>query len=586
MKWRIALPGLIVVIGAAAYWLWSQNAKPLDDPSLAPSETIAAESAVRERLPTESPASAIRFQSVDAGIDFRYYGSPSPETYMTEQNGGGVAIFDFDGDDRMDLFLVNGSHFENTAENADAGSMLCRNRGEMQFQAVSNSSGLTQIGFGMGCAAGDFDNDGFADLLVTGYGRNRLWRNNGDGTFSETPVPGFDTAGQWSTSAAWADFDADGDLDLYIVNYVDYSPNDAPCFTEHRPPIRRPCGPVGRTGQADRLYENLGDGTFRDLSKESGIGAFQGKGLGAVVADFNDDTLLDIYVANDTTENLLFLNRGNMQFNEAGLIGGAAVGSEGVPRSGMGVASADYNLDGRFDLFVTNFMNEPNDLYENLGVAGFRATNASMGLDSSSRPKLGFGAVFADFDLDRDPDLVIVNGHVWDLRSAGLGYEYAMYPLAFENESGARFRDISPRAGNYFERQWIGRGLAVGDLDNDGAADLVATHLVEPVKVLRNQSQRSLESVRLRLIGHRSSREALGARIDVKSGESIASLRSPAGDSFQSSCDPRIIVPIEPGSRELTFRVHWPGRPAQDWRTIPLNPAEAPETTLLIHEQP
>ncbi len=540
------------------------------------------------RLPVSAAAteSPIRFTEIsrEAGIEFVYYGNPSPEHYMTEQNGGGVALFDYDGDHELDVFLVNGSNFDRPAEAAGASNRMYRAVGRLKYQDVTESAGLQAFGFGMGCAAGDYDNDGFDDLFVAGYGRNRLWRNNGDGTFSEVELPSTTSqtrkatdAPLWGCAGAFADLDGDGNLDLYVVNYVDFRRDDPPCFTQHQPPVRISCGPLERRGQPDILYHNLADGAFADISQPAGISEHLGKGLAVSVADFDDDGRLDVYVVNDTNENLLFLNRGGMRFDEVGLTWGVAVGSDGVGRSGMGVACADYNGDGRFDLFVTNFQNEPNDLYENLGENGFQAMNTPRGLDTVFRPVLGWGAVFADFDLDHHPDLFVANGHVWDLTSTGLGYEYEMQAHVLRNNRGAVFANVSDSAGAYFQKPWLGRAVAAGDLDRDGDTDLIVTHLVQPAAVLRNDSQTAGRSVRLRLIGRSAARLPLGVRADyVVDGKQYVT-RVPAGDGYQSSSDSRVMLTVGQSDTIDELQIHWPGQAVETWKQIPTDP----ELTLI-----
>ena len=534
-------------------------------------------------LDEKSPqaASPIRFTEVarQAGLEFLYYGNPSPEHYMTEQNGGGCALFDFDGDGRLDVFLANGSHFDRPSQTAS--HALFRSTGKLHYENITEHAGLTAFGFGMGCAAGDFDGDGFTDLFLAGYGQNRLWQNQGDGTFRELVLDPAPDKTLWSTSAAFADLDGDGLLDLYVANYVKYAPNDPPCFTQQTPPIRISCGPLGREGQPDLLYHNLGDGRFANVSRAAGIAGIKGKGLGVSIADFDGDDRLDIYVACDTTENLLFHNLGRMQFEEVALSQGAAVGSEGLARSGMGVACADYNADGRFDLFVTNFQNEPNDLFENLGPAGFRAANTEMGLDLASRPALGFGTLFADFDLDQHPDLFVTNGHVWNLTSLGHNYAFAMRPHLMRNIKGKHFQDVSRLAGDYFRKPWVGRSVAAGDLDNDGDADLVVTQLLQPTAVLRNDSTRVGKGLLLQLIGNRSARQPLGARVDILVKGKPLTLRCPAGDSYQSSQDSRLIVPVGSASVIDQITVHWPGGSVEHWQNVPVS-----SFLTLIESQP
>ncbi len=528
--------------------------------------------------------SSIQFTPVAkaAGVDFTYYGGPSPERYMTEQNGGGVALLDFDGDGQLDIFFANGSHFARPAEQCGASHQLYRATGKLTYVEVSGPARLNDFGFGMGCAVGDYDNDGFADLFLAQYGKNRLWHNNGDGTFADvTDATGL-TDNRWGTSAAFADLDGDGNLDLYVVNYVEWSPDDAPCYTQHPTPIHISCGPIGRPGQPDLLYHNSGDGMFSDVSKVAGIVRAESKGLGLAVADFDSDGWLDIYVANDTTENFLFRNRRGMRFDEAGIASGVAVGADGLAHSGMGVACADVDGDGRFDLFVTNFDNEVNDLYLNLVGTGFLNVNQAFGLDLVSRPMLGFGTLFSDFDADGDPDLFVANGHIWDLTPLQLHYAYRMKQQVLCNDQGQRFADTSSAAGPYFQIPRLGRAVAAGDLDDDGDDDLVVGHVESPAELLRNDSTRAQATCRLRFIGTRSVRQPLGCRVEVSSGQRHNTYWIPSGGGFQSSSDPEIVVVCDSSKAFDEVTIQWPGQEQETWRDVPVTPV----VTLLQGEHP
>ncbi len=548
---------------------------PVEHESRVDREAIAS-SSPRLQLSSDSPinASSIRFANVtaEAGIDFTYYGGPSAERFMTEQNGGGIGLLDFDGDGQLDIFLPNGSHFTRPAQRHDATHHLyqAQGAGRLAYVDVSAAAGLAEFGFGMGCAVGDYDNDGFDDLFLTQYGKNRLWHNNGDGTFTDVT----DEAGvgdeRWGTSAAFADLDGDGNLDLYVVNYVEWSPDDPPCYTQHQTPIRISCGPIGRTGQPDVLYHNRADGTFADVSDRAGIIQPEAKGLGLVIADFDADGRLDIYVANDTTENHLFLNQGDMRFQEVGIGHGVAVGSDGLAHSGMGVACGDVNRDGRFDLFVTNFDNEVNDLYLKLDGPGFSSANTMFGLDAVSRPMLGFGTILADFDADGFPDLFVANGHVWDLTSMGLNYTYAMPAQLIRNQQGQRFVDRSTSAGPYFQQPVLGRAVASGDLDRDGDEDLVITHLQAPAVLLRNDSERVQRTCRLRVIGRDAARQPLGCRVEVLVQGERKVYWIPSGGSFQSSSDSQLIITVGQATIIDEVTVHWPSGSPETWGQLPL----------------
>ena len=515
--------------------------------------------------------SLIHFElQANCGVDFVYYGNPSPEHYMTEQNGGGVAIFDFDGDGWLDLFFSNGDHIDRPASGIESSHHLYRNHasrnGFLKFENVATSAGVAQTGFGMGVAAGDHDNDGFTDMLVCYYGKVQLWRNNGDGTFDDVTSQAGIVESVWATSAAFADLDDDGDLDLYITNYVDYSFNDPPCFLETTRKIPISCSPMERQAVADRLWENLGDGLFCDSSKKAGIlDVRAGKGLAVEIVDLNNDGRLDIYVANDTTENFLFVNDGALKFSEVANLRGVAVGPKGTSESSMGIGCADFDHNGRFDLFVTNFENAINDLYLNVTETGFLHASTTYGLDLPSRPMLAFGVVAEDFDLDSWPDLFVANGHIWDLTAAEDRHEYEMKPQVFRNERGEKFRDASRSAGNYFVQKWLGRSAADGDLDNDGMTDIVISHQRKPAAVLRNTSDRLGRSVTLRLIGRRAAREPLGVQVVAQLDGERLRHKIKSGGSFQSSSASQTIIATGDHEAPLTIDVVWSRGNIERW---------------------
>lgn len=532
---------------------------------------------VSARRNPEAEASAIQFKSMAefSGIDMKYYGSPSAEKYMTEQNGGGVALADFDNDGELDVFLVNGSNFREPAEVVEAESRLYRSTlSDFSFEDVTRSSSLLTMGFGMGCTAGDFDNDGFTDLLITRFGPNQLWHNNGDGTFSEHRLLSTECQDAWSCSAAMADLDSDGDLDMYITNYVDWTADHAPCFFPHEQRVRISCSPMSQSGQPDQLLSNLGDGTFEDSSDVSGICLPEaGKGLGIAVADFNEDSRLDIYVANDMTPNFLLVGDGTGAFEELAAVEGVATSEDGTIAAGMGVAVGDYNRDGHFDVFVTNFQDQVHDAFESLGGDGFVARNWQLGLDLLSQQKLSFGIVLEDFDLDQFPDLFVANGHVWDITGIDPSFRYAMQPSLYQNKSGVRYRDVSANAGNYFLRSWVGRAAAAGDLDNDGDTDLVVTHINSIPAVLKNTSSRHGGSVVLRLVGTRSARQPLGVRVTAEFSEMTITRQLPSGGSFQACHDPRTIIATGDESVIHRLTVQWSEHSTQKWENLPVSGA-------------
>lgn len=511
------------------------------------------------------PPSAIHFElmpSTATGIDFEYYGSPSDDHDMTEQNGGGVALFDVDGDGRLDVFLPNGSNFKRPAKDAGAraSQRLFHQTNDWQFEDVTEAAGLRAFGFGQGCAAADYNNDGFCDLFVASYEGNRLWRNNGDGTFTDVTQASGVSDEAWATSAAFADLDGDGNLELYVVKYVDWTPLKR---TGKRIP-----SPMDFNGLPDQLFRNTGDGQFESIGAAAGIAiAGAGKGLAVAITDFDGDHRPDIYVANDTTRNFLFRNLGGLRFEEIGVPSGCAVSQDGSIGSSMGIAVGDYNRDGWFDLFVTNFSGEVVDAFTGQGPAGFVANNAELGLDPVSRPLLNFGIVLADFDSDLWPDLFFANGHLWE--DTAVGHQYRMRPSLLRNMAGKRFSDVAASGGNYFQERWLGRAVAVGDLDNDGDADLAISHLLTPTALLRNDSHRAGHVLRLRLIGTRSSRQPLGMRVEVRVGSQTIAAHIPSGESFQASHDDRLLIPVGNATTVDEVRVYWLGRETETWTNLP-----------------
>lgn len=552
----IAISILAISIGL----MWFPSAPR---PKSAPSGPIEVAPSPEPSPPAApSNTSPIRFQTVPAsqtGINFHYYGNPSPEHYMTEQNGGGVALFDADGDGRLDVFLVNGSHFDRPAKDAGATNCLFRQTGDWSFADVTSASGLEAYGFGQGCAVGDYDNDGFADVFVAYYGRSRLWRNNGDGTFSDVTEASGIAEDRWATSAAFADLDDDGNQELYVVNYVDWTPG-------HVSRKRIP-SPMDFNGVPDRLYKNLGDGTFSEIGADAGVSiAGEGKGLALAIADFNGDRRPDVYVANDTTGNSLFLNQGMLKFTDRSIANGCAVSEDGSIGSSMGVAVGDYNRDGNADLFVTNFSEEMLDAFTGSGEGQFFANNKELGIDLVARRPLKFGIILSDFDADEWPDLFVANGHLWDDPSPA--WRYKMPPTLLRNHRGKRFVDASIGAGDYFQQKWLGRAVARGDIDNDGDSDLVVTHLIDNAAFLRNDSERHGNVLSLKLVGTRAARRPLGIRAEVVVGAKRTVAYVPAGESFQTNHDDRLLIPIGTATLADEIRVEWSAERVETWSKL------------------
>ncbi len=507
-------------------------------------------------------------------------GSPSDKQFLIEEMGGGVALFDYDNDGWLDIFLVNGSNFQTAPGAAKPTSYLFRNNRDGTFTDITRKSGLTFSGWGQGCCAGDYDNDGFDDLFVSYWGRNVLYHNNGDGTFTDVShkagVAG--TADRWGAGCCFLDYDRDGHLDLFVANYVNFDPKRVPraggaayCrFND----IPVPCGPQGLAGGTNLLYRNRGDGSFEDVSEKSGIANPRGPasaefvtvnwrpagsyGMGATAADFDNDGWPDIYVACDTAPSLLYRNNRDGTFREIGVPAGCAFDENGVAMSGMGVGAGDYDGDGWLDIVRTNFSDQLTTLYRNNGDGTFHDASLAAGL-GVNRKYLGFGAGFFDFDNDGWQDIFLANGHVYaQLAGRKLHLSYRQPSLLYRNRRDGRFEDVSSISGPGITAERVSRGCAFGDLDNDGSVEIVVNNLDGPPSLLRNGGGNGNHSLIVKCIGTRSNRSAIGARVKVTAGGRGQTGEVMSGSSYYSHNDLRLHFGLGSADKADRVEVSWP----------------------------
>jgi len=530
----------------------------------------AAAALVALRLLTGAePGITFRDATSAAGIHFVHDNAASSEKYLIETMGAGAAWLDYDNDGWLDLYLVNSAGTKAYTPAQRLRGALYRNNGDGTFTDVTQRAGVEAAGlFGMGVAVGDYDNDGFPDLYIAGYGRSILYHNNRDGTFTDvTAKAQVANTGKWGSSAAWFDYDRDGRLDLIVANYVDFTPeNNRVCVENGH---RSYCHPNKYRGQTPALYHNNGDGTFTDVSAASGIGAKAGNGLGVVCFDFNGDGWADVFIANDSMENFLFVNRHNGTFAEIAVEAGVAFGEDGKPEAGMGVDVGDYDHDGRPDLFVTHLDLEWNRLYRNRGDGTFDDATFTSKIGSSNYHLSGFGTGFIDYDNDGWPDIFIANGHVLDnvqLFHAGTAWAE---PKTMYRNRGGWFEVVTNQLGSDLVVPRAGRGAAFADFDNDGDIDILVTNNGQAPQLLRNDGGNRNHWLGLRLVGTRSNRDGIGAKVTVKAGGSTQVQEMKAGSSYQSAHDPRLHFGFGRAAKVDSLRIEWPSGTQETFTDVP-----------------
>jgi len=516
--------------------------------------------------------------AASAGIHFQHTSGSPEKNYIFEAKGGGVCLLDYDGDGRLDIYFVNGNTLEDIQRGVSHGNALYRASAEGTYTDVTKEAGVQGRGWGMGCTVGDYDNNGLPDIYVLGVNGNVLYRNDHDGRFTDATEKAGLSGGRWSTSAAFVDYDRDGDLDLYVANNIQLdvrrSPLSFPGPDCNYRGTRVMCGPRGLPGAPDALYRNNGDGTFTDVSVSAGVlEESPHYGLGVAVGDCNNDGWPDIYVANDSTPSYLYLNRKDGTFEDVALLAGVAVSDDGMEQAGMGVDLGDYDNDGWLDITKSNFSFEASNLYHNERDGGF--TDQSMGragIGLITRPLVSWGTKFLDYDNDGWRDIVVANGHVYPhlIRSPVGGEQYHQPRLLLRNLGDGRFADVSAESGAGIRERRSSRGLAAGDLDNDGDVDLVIVNIDGTPSVLRNDGGNARNWLSVKLKGTTSNRTGLGARVTAHAGRLEQTAEATTAGSIFSASDSRVHFGLG-SSTQADLEIRWPSGKVQTLRGIPAN---------------
>ena len=511
------------------------------------------------------------------------YGGEHKNKYLLETTGCGAAFYDYDNDDWLDIFLVNGWRLEGFPQGQAPHSHLFKNNRDGTFTDVTMKSGLIHYGWGQGVCVGDYDNDGFDDIYITSFGKNVLYHNNGNGTFADvTEKAGVGTSGKrWNTGCAFVDYDRDGHLDLFVANYIDMDlktapvPESGPC--EYKG-ILVACGPPGLLGGKNILFHNNGDGTFSDVSERAGIFQANGTyGLGVLTADFNNDGWPDIYVANDSTASALYQNKKNGTFSDVAMEAGCALSADGKPQAGMGVSAADYDLDGNLDIVKTNFAGDTPSLYHNIGGGNFEDATFPAGLGKHTQ-YLGWGVGFFDMDNDGWPDILICNGHVYpEVEQLRTEAGYAQQKVLYRNLRNGHFEDVSLQGGAGIMVPATSRGAAFGDFDNDGDIDVVVNTVNDFPQLLRCDSRLNNNWLKIKTIGTKSNRSGIGARLrcvtrppgETHPHQQIDEVRS--GGSYISQNDLRVHFGVGKAEKVELLEIRWPSGALDTFKDVKPN---------------
>ena len=518
------------------------------------------------------PGGMVQFSDVaeKIGVIFKHENGASSDKLLPETMSGGVVIFDYNNDGLPDLFFVNGGSFGDKKVAASARHHLYRNAGDGKFTDVSESSGVGTFGFGMGACAADYDNDGWSDLYVTAVGGNKLYHNTHNNSFVDVTDSAGVGAGLWSASCAFGDIDNDGNVDLYVTRYVNFTPDNIRVCTLLQD-VRSYCHPNVYSSVPDVLFRNRGNGTFTDITKEAGVYK-AGNGLGVVFGDYDDDGWNDIYVANDATPNFLFHNKGKGVFEEVGLWSGTAVGVDGKPLAGMGTDMGDANGDGLLDIFVTNLDGQTHSLYKNLGKGLFSNVTFSSGIGEATLLYAGWGTAFFDDDNDGDLDLAVANGDVLD--NAKLirdNSSYEQLNLLFRNDGTGKFTSVGSVSGSGFALKKASRALAVADLDNDGDLDIVVSNVGATADVLQNEGGNRSNSILVRTVGSSSNRDGIGARLKLSVGGKTLVREVKAGSSYLAQNDLRVHFGLGNATKADRLEIRWPSGAVDTIESIEAN---------------
>ncbi len=521
----------------------------------------------------DAPAS-IQFRDVteQVGIHYVHNNGAFGKKYLPETMGPGVAFIDYDNDGWPDIFIVNGMDWPGRSQKRST-PKLYHNNHDGTFTDVTHKAGLDVEMFGMGVAVGDYDNDGFDDLFVTAYGQSHLFHNNGNGTFTDvTQKAGLQGPKEFSTSAAWVDYDKDGRLDLVVANYVQWSPEtDLYCTMDGKG--KSYCTPESYKGTAVRLWHNRGNGTFEDVTQRAGLGEATSKTLGIAVLDYDNDGWPDLLFSNDTQPNKLYRNNGNGTFSEKAVVAGVAFSEDGVARAGMGVDAADYDHSGYASVLITNFSNQMISLYHNEGKGLFVDEAPRSEIGRASLLTLGFGCFFFDYDLDGWPDVLIANGHIdADIQRVQANVKYAMPPHLFRNVSKGKFKEVTKLMGAAFASPRVGRGAAYADINNDGRLDLLLSTNGGPVYLFRNEAfgaATANRSLRIKLIGTKSNRDGLGATVKLTAGGEMQTQMLRSGSSYLSASELVLTFGLGPRDKADSIEIRWPSGQIDRLSSVP-----------------